>query len=55
MRRKEWQDLGDGVTIRLSDDDFLVSFRRMHVMEDPEVTTGADGTTEITFEGQPAI
>lgn len=52
---KTWQSLDDGVTIRLSDGDFLESFRRMHVMEDPEVTTGADGITEITFEGQPAV
>lgn len=52
---KEWQSLNDGVTIRLSEDDFLESFRRMHVMEDPEVTTGADGVTEITFEGQPSV
>jgi hypothetical protein len=52
---KEWQDLTAGVTIRLSDGDFLVSFTGMHVMDDPEVTTGADGNTEVTFEGQPAV
>ncbi len=53
--KTQWQNLNNGVTIRLSDGDFLKSFRRMHVMEDPEVTTGADGVTEITFEGQPAV
>lgn len=53
--KSQWQDLDNGVTIRLSDADFLKSFRRMHVMEDPEVSTGADGVTEIAFEGQPAV
>ena len=52
---KAWQALNDGVTIRLSEDDFQASFRRMHVMDDPEITTGADGSTEVTFEGQPAV
>ncbi len=53
--KEEWQGALNGVTIRLSEGTFLKSFRRMHVMEDPEVTTGADGATEINFEGQPAI
>lgn len=52
---EEWQDTIDGVTIRLSDGDFVKSFRRMFVMEDPEHNLGADGNIEVTFEGQPAV
>jgi hypothetical protein len=53
--KSEWQDAVDGVAIRLSDGNWSKSFRRMHIMEEPEVTTGAEGSTEITFEGQPAV
>lgn len=52
---QEWQDAVDGVTIRLSEDDFVLSFQRMFVMEDPELNFGADGNFEVTFEGQPAV
>lgn len=52
---KGWQNDDSGVTIDLSDQDFNESFEQMHVMEDPEIGTGADGSTEITFEGPPAV
>lgn len=49
-----WQD-SDANTIRLSQGDFVISFRQMVVTSDPEVSTGADGSLEVTFEGQPAV
>lgn len=52
---KEWQDALSGVTIRLSQNSFVESFRQMEVIEDPEIGTGADGSTEINFEGLPAV
>jgi hypothetical protein len=48
-----WQDLIDGNTIRLSDGNFIESFRQMFVITDPEVVLGADGNIEVTFEGAP--
>lgn len=49
-----WQD-NNANTIRLSQDDFVVSFRGMVVITDPDVQTGADGNLEVVFEGQPAV
>jgi hypothetical protein len=50
-----WQDLVDGAAIRLSDGDFIESFRSMFIINDPEMNLGADGNVEVTFEGQPAV
>lgn len=49
-----WQD-NDANTIRLSQGDFVISFRGMVVTSDPEISTGADGNLEVEFEGQPAV
>ena len=49
-----WQD-SNANTIRLSQGDFVVSYRGMVVTSDPEVSTGADGSFEVAFEGQPAV
>jgi hypothetical protein len=49
-----WQD-SDETTIRLSQGSFTLSFRSMVVTSDPEVSTGADGSLEVVFEGQPAV
>ena len=49
-----WLD-SNGTTVRLSQGDFTLSFRSMVVTTDPEVSTGADGNLEVTFEGQPAV
>ena len=48
-----WQDTIN--TIRLSQGDFVVSFRGMIVTNDPEIQTGADGNLELNFEGTPAV
>lgn len=53
--KDEWQDAVDGVLINLSDGDWAKTFRKMHIIEDPETSTGAEGVTEISFEGQPAV
>ena len=51
-----WEDAGDsGNTVRLSDGDFVVSFRKMVVTTEPERGTGADGETEVEFHGQPVL
>lgn len=50
-----WQDAVDGVLINASDGDWAKTFRKMHIIEDPETSTGAEGVTEISFEGQPAV
>lgn len=50
-----WQESIDGNTIRLSDGNFVESFRQMFVITDPEVALGADGNVEIAFEGAPAL
>ena len=49
-----WQD-SDETTIKLSQGSFTLSFRSMVVTSDPEVSTGADGSLEVAFEGQPAV
>lgn len=48
-----WQDGSN--TVRCSQDDFILSFRNMIVITDPEVATGADGSFEVMFEGSPAV
>lgn len=53
--KEEWQDSLDGNTIELSDGDFVVSFRKMFVIEDPEVKLSADGEVPLNFEGQPIV
>ena len=50
-----WQSEREGVSIRLSEDSFTLSFRNMFIVNDPEVKFGADGEVEFEFEGQPAI
>lgn len=42
-----------GNTIRLSDGDFTIPFTKMVVTSEPERGTGADGETEVNFEGPP--
>jgi hypothetical protein len=54
-RLEGWQDDDDGVTIDATEDDFNVPFQKMYIMEDPEIGTGAEGSTEVTFEGDPLV
>lgn len=50
-----WQDSVTGNTIRLSDGDFILSFREMFVITDPENMLGADGEIEVEFNGRPSL
>ena len=47
------QDNKGNNTIRASQDDFAIPFRKMVVTTDPETATGADGSFEVIFEGAP--
>lgn len=53
----DWQSSTDGVSIQVSErkSSYQANFRRMHVIEDPEIALSADGNLEINFEGQPSI
>jgi hypothetical protein len=53
--KNEWQDSVNGNTIALSDGDFIISFREMFVITDPETMLGADGEIEIEFNGRPSL
>ena len=52
-----WQENNktEGNTIKLSDGDFVKSFRNMFLITDPEVALGADGELEVVFEGSPSL
>lgn len=54
---RAWQsnNSADGNTVKLSDGDFVESFRNMFLITDPEITLGADGEMEVMFEGSPAL
>lgn len=52
---RAWQDAQGGNTIRLSEQDYILNFRNMHITTDPEWSIGADGSTEVTFEGPPSV
>ncbi len=45
----------NGVTVRFTDGDFTISYRGMKILEEPEVSVGADGEFEVMLEGQPAL
>jgi len=42
----------DQNTVRLSEGDFVLSFRQMTILSEPERAPGSDGEVEITFEGK---
>jgi hypothetical protein len=53
---ESWQDAGKGGnTIRLSEkeSDLTLSFRKMSLISDEEITTGAEGEFAIEFQGPP--
>lgn len=49
---QEWQANGFN-TIRHSSPYFVRNFTNMHVITDPEIGGGADGSGQVTFEGDP--
>lgn len=51
----DWMDKRDENSIRLSEGDFTKSFRKMAVVSEPELNTGADGEVEVEFEGPPVL
>jgi len=51
----DWMDNRDENTIRLSQGDFTKSFRKMAVLGEPEMPTGADAEVEVEFEGPPVL
>jgi len=52
---RNWQDSVTGNTINLSDGNFVVAFREMFVITDPEYSLGADGELEVEFNGRPSL
>lgn len=52
---EEWQDAVNGNSIEFSDGAFQKAFRQMVVTGDPEISLGAEGETEIEFEGLPLV
>ena len=50
---RSWKRQANAVTI--SDDEFQGSFSDMSMITDPEIAIGADGNTEVEFQGSPMV